>query len=200
MLNEELYSFEELDATGKENAKALIQNQNFYLTLIAEMLNHDFVEPVIKDALSPQFDDFFDYNIGATARGLVRFSSLLISAVRKEDINFLLEFILDKDFRRSRHSIKSIIVVYKRKEEEIAYPSKPTVRVDMDEPLRGRNNIYTRDDLEKIISAWVPAFEELISIKTINYIEFLMTTQEWFLGYINTMDFRFTKDGKHIII
>lgn len=70
----------------------------------------------------------------------------------------------------------------------------------MDEPLRGRNNIYTRDDLEKIIATWVPAFEELISIKTINYIEFLMTTQEWFLGYINTMDFRFTKDGKHIII
>lgn len=63
MINENfLYPFSELDATAKEKAKILVENQPFYLAYLAQKLDHAFIEPFIEASLTPNFDDFFEYS------------------------------------------------------------------------------------------------------------------------------------------
>lgn len=112
MLKEKLYLFSELDPTAKKNAKALVQEQRFYLAYLAEKLDRDFVEPFIVENLSPQYDDFFEYCLWAAPDGTVGFGHLHVNATRKEDINFLLEFLLQSDYRSGRHSISKIHIDY----------------------------------------------------------------------------------------
>ena len=123
MLKEKLYLFSELDQTAKKNAKALVQEQRFYLAYLAEKLDRDFVEPFIVENLSPQYDDFFEYCLLAAPDGTVGFGHLHVNATRKEDINFLLEFLLQSDYRSSRHSISKIHIDY-------ACPDEPNVYIE----------------------------------------------------------------------
>lgn len=193
MSNEKLYLFSELDPTARKNAKALVQEQRFYLAYLAEKLDRDFVEPFIVENLSPQYDDFFEYCLWAAPDGTVGFGHLHVNATRKEDINFLLEFLLQSDYRSGRHSISKIHIDYECLEE-------PKVIIDIKEPFRGRKNTYTREALENFFKVWIPALGAIISGSTTEFVEFVNREQDWLVVYIEDMEFKFTKDGKHIII
>lgn len=193
MLKEKLYLFSELDPTAKKNAKALVQEQRFYPAYLAEKLDRDFVEPFIVENLSPQYDDFFEYCLWAAPDGTVGFGHLHVNATRKEDINFLLEFLLQSDYRSGRHSISKIHIDY-------ACPDEPNVYIDMHEPLRGRKNTYTREGLEKFFKVWIPALGAIISGETTGFVDFMLNERNWLVIYIEDMELKFTEDGKHIII
>ena len=194
MINENfLYPFSELDATAKEKAKILVENQPFYLAYLAQKLDHAFIEPFIEASLTPNFDDFFEYSIGVTPEGNVGFNYVHIETKRKEDVNILLEFLIGKDFRRNKHSVSKIVADYE-------CPDEPSISINMGEPFKGKIEVYTREYLEDVIKMWCGGFGFIASKETSNFVQRIKNERNWLTNYIESIELKFTSDGGHIVI